>query len=319
MNKIYRMSDYFDNKPLFTQPKVVQQSSHMIMTGVNPDIKTKYININTAFNNNLNDTMVCDYLSYELDLQENINNILTCNVESVELPISMYNISDVLENNHFKIETIESNAVTNTLIVAVSNGQYTITELVSAINTLINAGTPSALNVSIVNNKIQIEDTISDTKSYKIYFGVDKNGNTDKYNVKSKLGWLLGFRETHYTIANAATIVSEKLHFIGGPRVVYMVIDDFLANGRQNSFQTFLTRSQNNNNIIAKIVVDKKNYVFGSLMPANAANGLLISDKRNYNGKNDIRKMKIFLLDDYGRKVDLNGVDFSFTLKVEHQ
>ena len=309
------MSDYFDNKTLFTQPNVVQHSSHMVMDGVNPEIKTKYININTAFNNNLNDTMVCDYLSYELDLQENINNILTCNVESVELPISMYNISDVLENNHFKIETIESNAVTNTLIVAVSNGQYTITELVSAIN----AGTPSALNVSIVNNKIQIEDTNSDGKSYKIYFGVDKNGNTDKYNVKSKLGWLLGFRETQYTIADAATIVAEKLHFIGGPRVVYMVIDDFLANGRQNSFQTFLTRSQNNNNIIAKIVIDKTHYGFGSIMPANKANGLLISDKRSYNGKNDIRKMKIMLLDNYGRKIDLNGVDFSFTLKLEYQ
>ena len=313
------MSDYFDNKTLFTQPNVVQHSSHMVMDGVNPEIKTKYININTAFNNNLNDTTVCDDLSYELDLQENINNVLTCNVESVELPISMYNISDALDNNHFKIETIVSNAVTNTLIVAVSSGQYTIVELVSAINTLINAGTPIDLNVSLVNNKIQIQDTGNNEKSYNIYFGVDKSGNTDKYNFKAKLGWLLGFRDTQYTIANIATITAEKMHFIRGPQICYMVIDDFLANGRQNSFQTFLTRSQNNNNIIAKIVIDKTHYGFGSIMPANKANGLLISDKRSYNGKNDIRKMKIMLLDNYGRKIDLNGVDFSFTLKLEYQ
>lgn len=321
------MSDYFDNKPLFTQPKVVQHSSHMIMSGVNPDIKTKYININTAFNNNLNDTMMCDNLSYEIDLQENTNNILTCKVESVELPISFYNISNALENNYFKVDTYNNGSYVSSTTITLTEGNYTLVGLESEINNQLTNNLSG--NMQVVFNqgvKLLFHEAAATTRHYILHFAIDKNGNSDKYNFKSKLGYVLGFNKPSYDTSATTTthsgnksIVAENIYNINNPQICYLVIDDFLVNGRQNSFQTFLTRSQNNNNIIAKIVIDKKNYDFGSIMPANSANGLLVSDKRHYNGKSDIRKMKIFLLDDYGRKVDLNGVNFSFTLKVEHQ
>ena len=41
------MSNYFDGKQLFTEPKVTQYGSHMVMTNVNRPLKRKYINIDT--------------------------------------------------------------------------------------------------------------------------------------------------------------------------------------------------------------------------------------------------------------------------------
>jgi len=112
--------------------------------------------------------------------------------------------------------------------------------------------------------------------------------------------------------------VAEIMYNLYIPRVLYLVIDEF-SSGKQSSFQTMMNRSRNNHNIIAKIAVNKTIYGFGKLFIANGDNGFLISDKRSYNGKTDIRKMNVQLVDEYDRKIDLNGQDFSFTMKVEHQ
>ena len=44
------MSKYFDSKSLtFMEPNVIENGRHMVMTNVNPERKTKYLNIDTRF------------------------------------------------------------------------------------------------------------------------------------------------------------------------------------------------------------------------------------------------------------------------------
>jgi hypothetical protein len=57
---------------------------------------------------------------------------------------------------------------------------------------------------------------------------------------------------------------------------------------------------------------------FGSIEIANLLNGLLLSDTREYSDDIDLQKMQIQLVDEYGRIVCLNGLDFAFTLCVKH-
>ena len=45
---------------------------------------------------------------------------------------------------------------------------------------------------------------------------------------------------------------------------------------------------------------------------------LLFSDVRSYNGKTDIQRLHIQLLDEEGIQVDLNRMDFSFLLEIEY-
>ena len=48
------MSNYFDNKELFLEPKVKQYGSHMVMSNVYKNTKVKYVNIDTKFRDEYN-------------------------------------------------------------------------------------------------------------------------------------------------------------------------------------------------------------------------------------------------------------------------
>ena len=330
------MSNYFDNKTIFAEPQVNQYSSHMVMTDVNPDIKTKYINVDTKFRSDYNS--VTNNVNFNIDLNENIGNVLDIQVESVELPVSYYNISSHLENNYFKATVIEDGVVGDSYMITISENYYAnIDDIIIEINQRIddtlpgNHTTLARLTAVKDNNKVVFYSNNGDTSTdfqFIIDFAVDKNGNFDKYNFKSKLGWLLGFVELSYNTNNSTITYqntgyksanAENLNMLPiTTNVLYLVIDDF-SNGKQSSFNTMMSRSRNNNNIIAKIIVDKTKYGFGTLCVANNDNGFLISDKRKYTGKNDIRKLSIQLVDEYDRIIHLNGLDFTFTLKLTHQ
>jgi len=330
------MSNYFDNKTIFAEPQVNQYSSHMVMTDVNPDIKTKYINVDTKFRSDYNS--VTNNVNFNIDLNENIGNVLDIQVESVELPVSYYNISSHLENNYFKATVIEDGVVGDSYMITISENYYAnIDDIIIEINQRIddtlpgNNTTLARLTAVKDNNKVVFYSNNGDTSTdfqFIIDFAVDKNGNFDKYNFKSKMGWLLGFVELSYNTNNSTITYqntgyksanAENLNMLPiTTNVLYLVIDDF-SNGKQSSFNTMMSRSRNNNNIIAKIVVDKTKYGFGTLCVANNDNGFLISDKRKYTGKNDIRKLSIQLVDEYDRIIHLNGLDFTFTLKLTHQ
>jgi hypothetical protein len=160
-----------------------------------------------------------------------------------------------------------------------------------------------------------------------IDFAIDKYGNFDKYNFKSKLGWLLGYRNTSYTIKNQYNLnnfnqyiyeVSDTIIDLNGSKYLYLAIDEFSKNN-PNSFVTPLPTSLINKSIIARIALDKTNYGFNSILPANMYNGLLISDVRTYTGKIDVQKLNLQLLNDFGNPVSLNGMDFSLCLEVEYE
>ena len=93
----------------------------------------------------------------------------------------------------------------------------------------------------------------------------------------------------------------------------------FSHKGNQNSFVSPLFSSFINKNVIARVTIDKHTYPYGSILPANKSNGLLTSDVRCYTGKVDLQKFNVSLLNEDGIPVDLNGLDFSFCLEVEHE
>jgi hypothetical protein len=103
-----------------------------------------------------------------------------------------------------------------------------------------------------------------------------------------------------------------------GVRYVYLVVDEF-SKGNQNSFLGPLPTSLIRKNILAKIVLDRQKYPFGSILPANNTNGYLLTDRRSYTGKIDLQKLNVQLVDDIGKPVNLNGMDFSFCIEVEHE
>ena len=122
----------------------------------------------------------------------------------------------------------------------------------------------------------------------------------------------------NYTIKNGTSTVSESFIDLNGPRYLYLAIDEF-TKGNQHSFISPLTKSFINKNIVARITIDNTTWGFGKIIPANMKSGNLVSDHRSYTGKNDLQKLNIQILNEFGHPVDLNGMDFSFCIEVEHE
>lgn len=308
------MSKYFDGKSLFLEPQVNQYGSHMVMTNVTKPSKRKYINIDTKFRDDYQLYETNSVANFNVTLPERITEVKNMIVCNAEIPMSFYNVSLELGNNYFKIINTATNA---SAMVEIPVGNYDANGLVRSINSAIQAKSSPYKNLSLnIANNHSVFDCSAGT--LKIEFDINADGSLDKFNFKRKLGWLLGFRNTTYTVINGTSTISENFADLTGLRYVYLVIDEF-GKGNQNSFLGPLPSSLVKKNILAKIMFNKTTFPFGTVIPANNFNGYLLTDRRSYTGKIDLQKLNVQLVDDVGNPVNLNGMDFSFCLEVEHE
>jgi hypothetical protein len=351
------MSEYFDNKQLFSSPKVSQHGNHMVMTNVVKNTRVKYINIDTKYcdeyikpypgtvnaqitrclcntnavtpeqkiacqclastnyQTNMNIPTSYKTFTYTFTLPEKINDIKTLSVVNAEVPILFYNISASQGNNYFVIRSTASKVIT------IPDGQYTASTLVTKTNDILSSNSVNGVTVSCALDTTTNFVTFSASQSTPVVyidFAVNSTGQKDKYNTKSKLGWLLGFRSITYTLKTSPGIKGESAINVTGQKYLYLSVDDF-SKGSENSFVSFSSSSQLPNKTLAKISMDRSLYPYGTVQVASITTGALVSDKRGYNGKVDIQKLVVKLLDENGAPVNLNGADFSFCLKVEYE
>ena len=325
------MSEYFDNKSLFMEPKTTQYGSHMVMTDVFKGSKKKLLNIDTKFRdeyNYLNNSNVSSNLNYQnvanynITLPETYTNVKHISVSSMEIPVSYYNISSNLGNNCFKITNLTTNIFK---VVLIPDGQYTASSLQTQISTLITALNASFsgvtnLTFTLTPNAATVitENNISSPPNYLIEFNSDSAGAFDKYNFKFKLGWILGFRNPSYTIKPNGSITSEAVLDLSGSRYLYLVLDEF-SHGNQSSFVAPMSVSLIKKNILARISTDIALTHYGSVLFGSLSNGRLISDCRSYTGKTDIQRLNVQLVNENGVPINLNGLDFSFCMELEHE
>ena len=297
------MTEYYNKTELFMEPKTKQYGNHMIMTNVHKPSKTKYISIDTKFRDDY------DYMqpaNFQIVLPEKVNDVHTLRVTSIEVPMSFYNISANLGNNYFKVIN-----GANTVMIIIDDNNYTASSLATQINLkLSGSGYSSDLTVTLSANTRTVVQT---NTNVSLVFDVDVAGNSDKFNFKQKLGWLLGFRKPNYVVSASTT--AECTLDLYGSRYLYLAIDEF-NKGNQNSFVTPLSSSLINKNIIARITLDMTTYNYGATLPATYYNGLLTTDTRSYTGKIDLQKLNVQLLNESGIPIMLNGQDFSFCLEA---
>lgn len=302
------MSKYADNE-LFLEPKTTQYGGHMVMTNVMKPMKKKYINIDTRFRDEYNPSSL---VNYNITLPERITEVKTILITNIEIPNSIYNISASIGNNAFKVT--KENTNTSKLVV-LPDGNYSATDLLTFINEELATVFSTDVVGTITNNQFIFT---SGQHNYLVDFTIDETGNFNKNSPRSKLGWTLGFRSMNCTIMKGTLTVAESFIDLNGPRYLYLAIDEF-TKGNQHSFISPLPKSFINKNILARITIDSTIWGFGKIIPSNMKSGNLVTDHRSYTGKADLQKLNIQLLNEYGNPVNLNGMDFSFCIEVEHE
>ena len=175
-------------------------------------------------------------------------------------------------------------------------------------------GNNQAISIELYFNKQQHMGNTGSPSPTKY---VENEPPFDPTPLPLKLGWNLGFRfgdykNPHQTDPSAPTaFISQGLFEAMGPRYIYLVVDDY-NNNVNNSYFAAFNSSILNKNILARISIQGS--VYSILSDASLA---LKSIPREYFGPIDIQKLQIQLLDEYGRILDLNNMDFSFALKLE--
>ena len=307
------MNKYFDKKSSFMEPEVNPHT--FVMTNVMKPKKTKYLNIDTRFTDeyNYNDVSFNETKRYTITLPERINSVMSIKVLSAEIPVSFYNISKSLGNNSFKISNTSSSI---SKMVVLADGIYTSTTLSTEINYEMGLLGLSGISYQTTNKKSVFSDTSSNNVS--VYFNTDISGNYDKFNFRSKLGWLLGFRNESYNLTSVSGVItSESFINLNTIRYLFLVVDEF--NNCQNSFIAPMYGYIMNKKILARISVDNQLFPFGTVLCATDNNKNLVSDRRCYNGIIDLQRLGIQLVNEWGIPVNLNGLDFSFLLEIQYE
>ena len=291
--------------------------------------------------------------NYSIQLPETVSRAISMSIGSIEIPLTYHNISSYYNNNVFSIEILDAsnNPLSNSpLIIELSPGLYesallTIGRTVGFnIENEINNKIEDASFIDISNylsfvieprsgySCFKYDNSTNSLGSYKIKINFNINNpnpnpntnpNTNTSNCYSnelhqKLGWQLGFRN-NFLIIDSSNLyaISTGICHINYPRYIYIAIDDF-----QSSSQNYFAIASDSivaPNIIARINIlslleEKTKFKQGAY-----AGDIYYNQKhiREYFGPTSINKLKIQLLDEYGRQFSLNNMDWSFVMTFE--
>ena len=286
---------------------------------LNKRILRQNINIDTRFRENY---YTSNASNFHVNLPIRLTQVVSLQLSAMEIPTTFYVISKVFGNNFFVLEI--SGTEPEPLIVTIPDGNYDYLALqyyinnylttvatgsYTNINCLVDINTPGGAGPVAGSGKMIFGSTTG-TQAFSINFLVDRYGNDDRQTpLPLKLGWLMGYREGYYE--NAYTYPSEGVVNLIGPRYIYLVIDDFNNNVNDGFYGAF-TSSILNKNILARISLQ------GSVFSVLSQNNFnLLTTPRQYFGPVDIQKLQVQLLDEYGRILDLNNMDYSFCLSFQ--
>jgi len=315
---------------------------------------TKTLCINTLFRKNYYGQNSTDFI---IDLPETLKNVTSLTLTNTDIPNTIYTFSSVTGTNEFTIETYDiSGGIQNNEkkhIIRIKNGNYTPEELVDYLNKYVFSPKPDANNRELrrvgciydkINKKISFfrdirsladgnngglrdgydyDDTVR-VGNKKYYFNIDWRLSSDENrSIQLNMGWVLGYRKQYYDF-DTDYIAVDKVFYDNiegfgaeacyqnnhGDRYIFLSLDDFNKNFAKSLISPFENSIINDINIFAKM-----NNYYNSF---NYTNGDVdYQFKRSYFGPVDLMKLRIKLLDKFGRTIDLNNSDYSFTIRVE--
>ena len=168
------------------------------------------------------------------------------------------------------------------------------------------------------NYKIEIDFDVNNNENIKDQkTGKEISTSCYENTIKQKLGWQLGYRKNKIIIDSSMNFPSRSICYINYPRYLYIAIEDFQATSR--NYFSIASDSIIAPNIIGRInilnLLEEKSGFKQGASPGD----FLYNQKflREYFGPTDINKLKISLLDEYGRPFSLNNMDWSFVLSFE--
>jgi len=236
-----------------------------------------------------------------------LKNVVGIRLLSIELPESIYLISNKLMSNWLYIWVPATDISGN---IFIPEGCYDASLLELTLENAIN-NTLGVTDFTVLIDPISKRTTISHNLGYSFelsLFNPDSDVcRTTKF--EQSLGWILGYRCRLFS--NSDSYTSEGLFFDVPLEYLFFSLNDY----NYNNSSTVVAQLYENyieENILAKIPYNNNN--FKILFDGSSD---VISPHRQFFGPVDIKKFAMKLLNKFGQVVDINFMDFSFTIEVE--
>ena len=268
--------------------------------------------INSLFrDSNSNSATDCIY-----NLPYVIRNVTSMEIMTVELPQSIFLFSERNGSNtmYFKEYSGPNPSTPLEGLVTLPPGNYKtssspdlITSLQTAINNQLGTVNRFTVSISATTNRITISNSTYIFEMYTVYQGTNRN-------IAKTMGWTLGYRQLSYT--NLQSYTTESIYNDTPATYLYLEINDFNSQYIATQVIGLFSNSFLDSNIISKICYTN-NTSYTSYNTIVYDGKYVVGSPREYFGPVHLQKMNIRLLDQYGTVVDLNGLDFSITLKIK--
>lgn len=272
---------------------------------------TLNLSLNTCFRNNYYNTNPCDF---QIVIPTEIKNVVSMRLASIEIPNAWYLFSNLKKNNEFEIE-INNNGTITKYVIRIPEGNYDDQTLPDYLNTTyFYLATKTELDLTFIKFEIDQYSFKSRFKLTGLYpdnFCFTMNFmNINVTNIMNTMGWTVGFRlATYKNIVNQ--IESEGIFDGGGDRYIFVSIDDYQYNNNSLNIVCF------DNSVMEKNIIAKIPMVNGKLSMIIDDNSAPLTKTRRYNGPVNLRNLYIRIMDQYGYIIELNHMDYSFTLELE--
>lgn len=270
------------------------QLAHDEARGIINPVQRKTAEILVNVDSRFRDDQKSSSTDFTISFPNLIKNVICMHVQTIEEFEGFLQISDKLKNNYLHYQ-INNDAIQR---LTIPDGNYTVDTLSTVLG---GAGT-----FSYINSKLTY--TASGNKR-TLYFNKTWNGDDDVLpNLRQKLGWIMGHTEETLIVEDGTTHTFTNNVQLKRVNYANLVVDDF----QNNFYQTVVNGTNSyvqNNNLIARIgnINSEKNTPHVDSPP------------RKYFGPVDIQKLKIQLVDEFGRTLDLNGNEISFSILLKTQ
>lgn len=312
---------------------------------------TKLLTIDSRFRSNYTATTSTDF---DINLPYIINNVIELRLSDVEFPATFYPFQEEYQNNYFWLKYTFTYSTDTTyseskyIYFYVPPGNYYQANLIDDMQTVIdNEGLPMTIthdldftndggigngtgtltiqytadstNTIVITNielNMKASKIIDSEYNYNVSHIIDSDdAKIAKYydidssvDYSQRMGWMLGFRESYYTGSTSYT--TEGQLDIIGPRYMYLLVNDFNTSSNVNFF------SNNESNLLSDNILGRislKTFAFSVQSQNDFA---VYGEPRYFFGPVNIDKLQIKVIDEYGRTINLNGMDFSFTIQM---
>jgi hypothetical protein len=271
----------------------------------------KNICLNSCFRSNYYSTSPSDY---QYLLPTEIKNVASMRLSSIELPNVWYLYANLNKSNTFRIDITDSDSVITSHVININDGNYDIDTLPKYLNNnfFYNSITSDLylqqLQFVIEESSLKSSFVILNSNQYNLKFTFIFSDESDK-NIMNTFGWMIGFRLGSYINVDG-DLTSEGLFDGVGDQYIFISINDYQYNNNSLNMVCF------DNSMMEEDIIGKIPIVNGKLSIVFTESNSLVKIRR-YNGPVNIRNLHIKLLNKFGDVLNLNHMDFSFTLEME--